>query len=62
MKKIKGRPTRDINVSGAEELKGRFFLAEGFLNGIHVLFPLTIKLGRVVYNFTLYQLKPLLLN
>ena len=28
----------------------------------YVIFPLTIKLGRVAYNLTMYELKPLLLQ
>ena len=61
---MKGHSPQDINALGTT-LKGKHineavFLAECFLNAIYVLFPLTIKLGRVVYSLTLYQLKPLL--
>ena len=43
-------------------MKGRSFSAEGFLNGICVLFPLTIKLGNVFDTVNCWQLKPLLLD
>ena len=52
-----GRSTQDINEKRERmernTLMGRSISAEGFLNGIYVLFLFTIKLGRVVYNLTL---------
>ena len=45
---IKGRSTQDKKALGAQHIKGSSFSAEGFLNGIKVIFLFTIKLGRVV--------------
>ena len=60
---MKGRSPQDTNALGAQHIKGPFFFsAEGFLNGMIVIFPLTIKLERVAYNLKMYQLLPLLLK
>ena len=41
---------------------GRYFTAEGFLNGIYVIFPLTSKLGRVVNNLKLVSMQALVIE
>ena len=50
---MKGNSTQDTYALEAQYINGAFFLAEGFLNDIYIIFPLAIKLGRVVYNLTL---------
>ena len=60
---MKGRSTQDINVLGTQHIKEvLFFSLSLFEWDICYFFSLTVTLAKVVYNLTLYQLKPLLLD